>query len=223
VSADPDALPTGAMPPRFRAALSALVGAAAVLAAFCAWIQSDASRKQNDALVTGARQAVELVGKVSASQLRLGAGDNAAQVADQLDNRAGLHRDLAGSGISPGSDALARGDATTARRLAETFGRATSARGAGGVLDEATADSLRTSVFALGTLLGEQNRAIERAGDESTRQSRASFALALTAVAAALLGLAGLIGASLAGRVALGSAWIGLTLALAWSAAALLA
>jgi hypothetical protein len=217
-----DAAPTGAMPFRFRATLSTLVGLAAVLAAACAWMQAEASRKESEALVDGARQAVEILRKISASQIRLGAGDNAAQLADLLENRSRLHGDLP-AGVSPASSALGRADSRTARRIAESFNRATDAARVAELLDEATAESVATSVFELQPLVRSQNRAVDRAGRFGTQQSRASLALALTAVAAALLGLAGLVGANRAGRIAIASASVGLALAVGWSVAGLLA
>jgi hypothetical protein len=218
-----DAAPATEMPPGFRATLAVLVGMAAILASACAWIQADASRKQSDALITGARQAVELLRKITASQIQLGASDGPLQLADYLDTRAGLERDLHRAGLAPGADALARADQDTAMRLADSFGGAADPAGAKRLLDAATAEALGTSVFRLGPRLREQNESIALAERQSTRQSRASFALALTALAAALLGLAGLLGAVLAGRVALVTAGLGLLLALGWAWAAVLA
>jgi len=218
-----DAAPTTDMPRAFRATLAVLVGLAAILASACAWIQIDASRKQSDALITGGRQAVEILRKITASQIRLGAADSSLGLADYLDTRARLARDLHSAGLAPGADALAKADEDTAMSLAKSFGAADDPRRAERLLDIATAEAVGTNVFRLGPRLEEQNASIALAERQSTRQSRASFALALTAVAAALLGLAGLLGAALAGRVALATAGTVLLFAVGWAWAAVLA
>lgn len=74
-----------------------------------------------------------------------------------------------------------------------------SARG----VDQAILEALNTQVIDLPPVVEEQNAAVDRAALYGTRQERSMFGLALVAIAASLLGLAGLTGSSRAGRISL--------------------
>jgi hypothetical protein len=66
-------------------------------------------------------------------------------------------------------------------------------------------------------LVDEQNQAVDDADEYGTRQAHSFFSLGLTASAAALLGLAGLMGASRAGRISMVTAAVSLTVAVLWT------
>jgi hypothetical protein len=70
-------------------------------------------------------------------------------------------------------------------------------------------------------ILEEQNRLVDRADRYGTRQERAMFAIALVAIAAVLLGPAGLVGDGRGGRIALVVAAAALALALGWGGSGL--
>ena len=81
---------------------------------------------------------------------------------------------------------------------------------------------ISTDEKKLRRLLASQNQAVDDAATWGNRSNRATYALGLTAIAAALLALAGLMGAAASGRIALIAAGVALLFAAVWGGAGFL-
>jgi hypothetical protein len=210
------AVPTGPVSTRFRRWLSVLVGLAALSATVLAWIESDSGRQEEEAFVQASRSSVEIFMKIAASQPR-----NQFQ-ADEL--RRGAARQIEASAqvlsSKPGSEAFDLAVAlskveeqVSPRTLRVVQSMASVPTRAPGV-DATTLEALNTQVIDLTPLVESQNAAVDRANRYGTLQERSMFGLALVAIAASLLGLAGLMGATRGGRIALVTAGAALAVAL---------
>ena len=83
-------------------------------------------------------------------------------------------------------------------------------------VDDFTAQVISTDEKKLRRLLASQNQAVDDAATWGNRSNRATYALGLTAIAAALLAMAGLMGAARSGRIALIAAGVSLVFAALW-------
>jgi hypothetical protein len=212
--------PTEERPSRNRRWLSVLVGATAVAAATFAAVESHSGRLEEQAFVRANRLSIDLFAKIAGSSPR---------VSFQLDSI----RDAVGKSLTATSrnlGALRRGEPSVtqlARALSAARDRTTDhvievtrqmsqiPADAPGI-DPALREILTTDVRELGAEVEEQNRQVDEASVHGTRQERAMFGIALVAIAAVLLGLAGLMGEGRPGRVALIGAAASLVVAVGW-------
>lgn len=184
------------------------------------WVESDAGRREDKARVDASRAGLDVFVRVAATQSRQQFEANAVR-------RVAVTEGLGGVRVSSASvkDILAlqtalglsQVDNATARRLIE-LGRATTTIPADpkGV-DTATMRAVLTrDQAAIDRIVGQQNARLEEADTMGARQGRAILAVGLVAIAASLLGLAGLMGEGRGGRLSLRSAAVGLGVALAW-------
>ena len=214
------ALPPVEMTRRFRRWLAVLVGLAAVMAATMSWVESDAGRREDKALVDASRAGLEVFSRVAASQPRLQYEVNGARRVTVLNGlsaarvAAAPSKDLVAFRSALG---LSQVDNKTARRLIRV-GSATlrlppNPKG----VDPATLEAVTTKdQKQVDRVVATQKRAVDRADGFGVRQERAIFAIGLIAIAASLLGLAGLMGEGRGGRLSLWSATGALTVATVW-------
>lgn len=214
------AVPDAALPSGFRRWLAILVGLAAVSAAVMTWVEDEAGRREDRARVDASRAGLAVFRSVAAAQSRrqfeldgarrvaLTEGLGAVRVAEAD------VRDIMALQVALGLSVV---DNETARRLIE-LGRATSRypddpRG----VDRATLDALATAdQAAVDRIVAGQAAHLEEADRQGVRQGRAILAIGLIAIAASLLGLAGLMGDDRGGRLSLRAAATGLAAACAW-------
>lgn len=214
------AVPEGPTTKGFRRALAILVGTTAVAAAVVGWIESEAAGDEEQALSAASRGAVDIFVKLAADGSRVQFRRNAAREAVQLSTEADTIVGGSAAGQRAFEVASVRSSATRSaavRLLKASIAMSRPVRDES-ELDAATQEALGTSAFRLQPALEAQNRAVERAAEHGGRQDHATFGLGLIALAGALLGLAGLIGATAAGRLVLVLAAAVLVLSLAWAA-----
>ncbi len=222
---DPElALPEAEMTLRFRRWLSVLVGFAALCAAGLSYIEVDGGRKEEQAFVDGSRGALDIFVKLAASSPRAQFEGNALRraVVVQAEGTARVISTPAGAETFGAALREAEADQRAGKRLARVASQMSEVP-AGDVpgLDAATLAAIKISDLTdLQGLVEEQNATVEAADRYGTRQERAFFSLGLVASAAALLGLAGLMGATRAGRISLTTAAVALFAAVAWTASA---
>lgn len=219
------AAPASELVPRFRRRLAVLVGLVAVAAASLAFLESDADRQEDQARIDASRTALDVFVGLAASGPRFQFEVDAARRSTLLDARSNAR--AAGISLDPDSLGVALGlsiaDNEASRELLE-ISRATRSvpRSAPG-LDQAASDSIRIRSQAdVDPLLDAQADASGRAERFGTRQERAMFGIALVAIAASLVGLAGLIGAGRAGTIVLATAAAALALGVGWGGSGLL-
>ena len=199
------AIASGPASRRFRRWLAVLVGLSAVSATVLSLVESDAGRKEEQALVQASRGSLEIFMRIAASSPKNQfQGDAARRVSlEQIEAAAqvvnstpgGESFDLAVAAVEAEEKVGAR-----TNRIAQAMSNLPpGARG----IDPAMIEAINTQVIDFAALVEAQNAAVDRAALHGTRQERGMFGLALVAIAASLLGLAGLIGSGRAGRIAL--------------------
>jgi hypothetical protein len=210
------------LPPNRRRWLAVMVGIAAILAAVFTWVESDAGRQEEKALQDGTRGAlgifVDIAGSGPRSQFQADATRRALIVGSE-----GLARVIKAKGDAF-KLAVARqpADSKAQRELAQVAQAMGALPSTGSKLDPVATDVLKSDAPRLKEQLKAQNHAIDRANELSTRGSRATFALGLTAIGAALLALAGIMGTARSGRYSLIAAGAVLILATLWGASGFL-
>jgi hypothetical protein len=207
----------------FRRRLSVLVGISAVTATLLAAFESDSGRREEEAFVRSSRASIQIFAELAGSAPLTQFAANGLRRAIQIDVGAG-GRVLATRGASSEATRLAMATAeaqsAAAQRYAEAV-RAMSRVPTDSPIDPGTRALLTSDLPRVRRLLEEQNRLVDRADRYGTRQERAMFAIALVAIAAVLLGLAGLVGDGRGGAAALGVAAAALALALGWGGSGL--
>jgi hypothetical protein len=221
---DPDvAFPESRMPPSYRRWLSVLVGIAALCVAVFSWIEANSGRQEEQAFVRASRSALDTFAKLAASAPRTQFEGNAFRRAIVV-RAEGTGRVVAtpiGGELFEASQAQSRADNRAGRRLREIAEQMSAAPAEGDELDPNTLEAVGiSSPTAVLPLVEGQNEAVDDASKYGTRQERSFFSLGLVASAAALLGLAGLMGASRAGRISLVTAAVALFAAILWTATA---
>jgi hypothetical protein len=215
---------------RFDRALAVLVGAAAVLAAVLLWMQTDFGTRQERAQLRASRLSVGIAEQLSVSGL-LTTFQGTSLRLSLVPAVEALGRALA-AGDDP--ELFARENAV-ATALTEAQTRIVEvAQAMGDVPTEtpgldphtkevmasierlvnATLEELEDIRRDTSSITGEQNREVDIAEKYGRRGDRTVFALALLALGAVLLGLAGVMGSSPPGRIALVAAAVGLLLSL---------
>jgi nucleotide-binding universal stress UspA family protein len=223
---DPDlALPEARMSIRFRRTLSVLVGIAAVSATVLSWVEADNGRKEEQAFVNASRSALDIFVKIAASSPRSQFEGNALRraLAVQSEGGGGVLAVGVGSQIFDELLKQAKGDERAGDRLAQIAKQMAAVPDEFPALDPATLEAIQISNPAeLQPLVEQQNAYTDDAIVVGTRQEHSFFSLGLVATAAALIGLAGLMGASRAGWISLFTSAAALTFALLWTAIAFL-
>jgi hypothetical protein len=208
------AFPESQMSPTFRRRLAILVGITAVLIPVLSWVEAQNDRLEEQSFVRGNRGALDIFVRIATTQPREQFAANALRESLAVGTEGisrGAHSEL---GL-PLTYALALQEASARaeRRLRKVGEQMGAPPGEGSGLDPATTDALDSSALELTDLVQSQNQAIDDAGTYGTRQERGLYALGLAAIAASLLGLAGLMGESRAGRTALTTAGVSLIVA----------
>jgi hypothetical protein len=209
------AFPETPMSPKFRRRLAVLVGVTALLIPILSWVEAENDRLEEQSFVRGNRGALDIFVRIAGTSPREQFAANALRESLAVGTEGisrGAHSEL---GL-PLSYALALQEATARaerrlRKVGEQMG-APPEEGSG--LDPATIEALDSSALELADLVQAQNESIDDADVYGRRQENGLYALGLAAIAASLLGLAGLMGESRAGRTALTTAGVALVVAL---------
>jgi hypothetical protein len=195
---------------RFRRWLTVLVGVAAISAAAIAWVESNSGRQEEQAFVDASRGALEIFVKIAASQPRFQFEGDALREVLRVGIE-GLGKVTGGPG--PSRDEafeLALTESRAVRAAEKRLQRVVQVMAAtpdeSSGLDPATLEAVTADVPEIDPLVEETNQAVEDANRYGTRQERAMASLGLVAIAASLLGLAGLIGSGRTGRIVLTTA-----------------
>jgi hypothetical protein len=207
----------------FQRWLAVLVGVAALSAALIATLEADAGRREERAFIRASRLSLDIFEGIAGSSQLFSFQGRALEQALSLGIEAN-GRALAAIGspeIERVSLAQARAERIAARRLTAIFEEMTRLPGPEGGVDAHTREVLATGPEALQAVVEEQNAQVDAAERYGTRQDRSIFALSLVAIAAVLLGLAGVMGDRRGGRTALIAAGAALVVALGWGATAL--
>lgn len=209
--------------PRFRRRLAVLVGIAAVAAACLSLLESHSGREEEQAFTDASRSGLEVFVKIASGQPRFGFEVGIIRDSALLDALA-VSRTTAVTGeIEPLQIGLGLSSVENraARRLL-LLGNRLRKLPESAELDDVVSEAIRVrDARALDPLIERQNEAVDRAGEYGTRQERAMFALGLVAIAASLLGLAGLMGAGRGGNLSLATAAALLVVAVAWGGSGL--
>jgi hypothetical protein len=221
------AVPGSHLSSRFRRWLAILVGVAAVSAAVMSWIESDSGGREDKARLDASRAGLDVFVRVAATQPRMQFEVDAVRrvaVTEGLGSVRVSSADTSDLTAFRAALGLSAVDNATARRLIE-LGRATTTipeRPDG--VDEATYTALTTQDQAeIDAIVDVQNDHLADAERMGTRQERAILAIGLIAIAASLLGLAGLMGDDRGGRVSLRTAALALAFAAVWGLSGFLA
>lgn len=203
------ALPSGRLGQRFKLTLAILVGCAAISAAALSFLEADAGRKEDRALVDASRSGIEVFVKLGASGPRIQFEFNAARTSTVLDASAASRAAATSVELLPLQIAVATSVAEnqTSADLLEVSQRLRRLPDSAPGLDEKASESLRVRTQEdVDPIYAAQEASLEDAETYGARQQRAMYGLSLVAVAASLLGLAGLLGSQRGGRIALATA-----------------
>lgn len=221
---DPDlAVPESPMTIRFRRTLSVLVGIAAVSAAAMSWVETNSGRQEEQAFVNASRGALDIFVKLAASAPRTQFEGNALRrsIVVQAEGTAAIISTPPNGQTFRAALGKGAADERAGRRLAKIAEAMSAAPDESSGLDPAALEALSiTSPIQVFDLVEEQNAELDEASKYGTRQEHSFFSLGLVATGAALIGLAGLMGASRAGWISLGTSAAALTFAIAWTAIA---
>lgn len=214
------AVPDTGLSDGFRRWLAVLVGLAAASAAVMTWVESDAGRREDKARVDASRAGLDVALRVAATQSRQQFELNGVRRVAVTEGLGGVRvssapvTDLAALQTALGLSSV---DNATARRLIELGRATTTIPDDPPGIDAATLRAVTTKdQAAIDRIVERQGAHLEEADRMGARQGRAILAVGLIAIAASLLGLAGLMGEGRGGHLSLGSAAAGLVLAGAW-------
>jgi hypothetical protein len=204
------------LPAGRRRWLAVLVGVAAILAGVFTFAERSAGRHEQQALQDATRQSLAIFVDIAGSQSRSQfTADNARRAL--LVGTEGLARVIKTKGeafkLATGRSGA---DTRAQKRLVEVTKEMDNANGRDTPVDDFTAQVISTDEKKLRRLLASQNQAVDDAAAWGNRSNRATYALGLTAIAAALLALAGMMGAARSGTIALIAAGVSLVFATLW-------
>ncbi len=208
---------------RFERALAILAGLASVLAALLVTLEVDAGHQEERARVSATRLAVRVfeasatTGLLSMYQFQ--AGREATLLSLEASGRDLLA--TAVPAVAEAQRAMATAEARAAERLTVAGEAMSRAPGEVSPVDAHTRAVLALTVDDMAGSVEELNDQLALAERYGIRGTRAVFALSLLAIGAVLLGLAGVMGATRTGRIALGASAVALLLSVGWAAAAL--
>jgi hypothetical protein len=207
--------------------LAVLVGLAAIVAAFLATLEVDASKREERALIQANRLSIRIFEETATdgplTTFVLESRQKSLVPAIEGTFRAQLS--LEGGDLAQLQQALSEAAGAASTAIGAAVERMTAPPGAASGIDEHTGRLIRAALAELERLLAgeppadpdrhpgvlEQNRQVELAERYGLRGNRAVFALSLLALAAVLLGLAGVIGDGATARTALFAAAVTLT------------
>jgi hypothetical protein len=210
---------------RFERALAILAGLAAVLAALLATLQVDANRRGDQAMVTASLLAVQVFEASAATGVLDVYQFQALQEATLLGIESATRSQEAAQAtpVAGTQQAMATAEAKAAQRLTVAGEAMSQAQGEASLVDAHTRAVLNQTVDEMAGSVQELNDQLALADRYGTRGNRAVFALSLLAIGAVLLGLAGVMGATRTGRIALATSAVALLLSAIWAGAALMA
>lgn len=186
-------------------------------AAALAWLETESGRQEEQAFVDASRIATEAFVSITASQPKLHFVQDAVRDSTLLDALATTRPVDFGSGPVPLDVGLGFSSAENeaSRRLIEVTKAMSRLPESAPGLDETASEAIRLERRQdVDEIYAAQDAALDRADDYGQTQERAMFALGLVAIGASLLGIAGLIGESRAGRATLVTAAATLLVAL---------
>lgn len=195
--------------PRFKLVLALLVGTVAVSAAFLAWVESEAGRNEDLALTGASRDVLDAFVGIAVGNQRAQFELNAQLEGSLLSGRSAARASTASLDQVPLQVAITLGIAENSAGgellgLSRRLGRLPESPPG---IDERTVEALSISTQReVDAIYASQEASLASAERYGARQQRAMYGLSLLAVAASLVGLAGLIGATRGGRIALGAA-----------------
>ena len=207
---------------RFDRWLGALVGVAAITASLLATLEMASGKQEEGAFTKASRLAVRISTRVAVSGLRTSLEGSAFTQAASLGLEA-TNRQLAA--LRSGDEAaaaIALADELASHRLLDLATRLAEEPSSESGVDPEAREALAATNPELRRLVAEQNRQVDLAERYGGRENAAIFGLSLLAVAAVLLGLAGLIGEGRQGMRILAVATVTLAVSIGWGAAALL-
>jgi hypothetical protein len=203
---------------RFPRVLLVLAGLTTLTAVLLAALEADAGRRADRASAEATQRAVALVSDLTTTGLSVRFQVNALRA--QLELQTSAEARSAGATFDPRLGPFARAESRAAERLAELERDALGVESGTAGLAAAAAEIPATATRA-GEAVQAQNDAIADAARYGRMQGRAVFGLALLAMAGALLGLAGALGAGRPGALVAGTAAGVLVAAVAAGASAL--
>jgi hypothetical protein len=204
----------------FHKWVTLLVGLAAAAAGVLAFGEAESNRQKEHGFVEAARDAELIFVRLGAStgpeQFRGNAVRSALAVGQQGAARV-IGTKASGQPFTFAL-ALAAADKRASARMQQLANQMSVVPANTPGLDERTSAAVRSSLSSAFPLLAKQQAAVEDADRWATRQERTIFALGLAAIAAALGGLAGLMGVGRPGRLAAATGSVALAVAVVWSA-----
>jgi hypothetical protein len=220
---DIEAVHRGSGRSRFERALAILAGLTAVLAALLATLEVDASRQEEQAMVTATRLAVRVFEASAATGLLSMYQFQTEREATLLAIDATARDLLAARApeVAEAQRAMATAEARTAERLTVAGEVMSRAPDEASPVDAHTRAVLAQTVNDMAGSVEQLNDQLFLAERYGTRSNRAVFALTLLAIGAVLLGLAGVMGGSRTGRISLGVSAVALLLSAVCAGAAL--
>ena len=208
---------------RFHQSVSVVVGLVAVLASLLAILEADAHRRNDIAGSRATRLSTQIFAETAASSpyfsFRVSTLQDATGLALQ-----GTARTIAAfsrpgiQGVEASRAAAEHAAAKRATAIAHEMGKLPTEKDG---VDEATRVAVASTPARLRQIVRRQNEAVDAAERYARRETRAILGLSLSATAAALLGLAGLLGSSRPGRLLLLIALLAMLGAIASGATAL--
>lgn len=206
----------------FEKALAALVGVAALVASLLAVLQVDTGRQATRASLLSSRSPVKIFEAIAASGIYHDFHISSSRDASALGIEA-LARQIAALKVREAAfmGALGRADYAAVARLQavakEMEAISLESRG----VDPGARAAMLPSLQDLARSVEDLNELVDESSTYSVRQSRTIIGLSLVAIAAALFGLAAVLKAGAAGRIALGVGAAALLGSAGWGAAAL--
>jgi hypothetical protein len=198
----------------FHRLIGVLVGIVAVTASLLGILEADATRHENLDQARSQRASVELFGDIAASSVFHSFGLTTLQdaTADAITATARQLATLARPQTAAVEAPRAKAEGTAAQRLIALVKQLSAEPTAKSGVDPATRAAMTASVAQLQETVRAQGESVDRAERYARRGARAILGLSLAASAAALLGLAGVVGVRRAGRILFGVAvlaWLG--------------
>ena len=207
--------------------LAVLVGVGAVVAALLATLEVDAGKREERALIQANRLSIQIFEETAADGplTTFVLESQQKSLAPAIEGTFRAQLSLEGGDLAQLQQALSEAAGAAATAIGSTVEQMTAAPGPGAGIDRHTGRLIRGALAELERLLAgegptdpdrhplvlEQNRQVDLAERYGLRGNRAVFALSLLALAAVLLGLAGVTGGGATGRSALVSAAATLT------------
>ncbi len=205
---------------RWKRRLVPLVGLAAVVAACLAWYQAESGRHGGAASTQVTLNGIEVFVQLAAGGSRDQFERDATRRTVLLDKEA-IARVSTAFGTDAYDLALPQftADSAAAKRLIALSNGLTQLPDSFPGVDEPMLDALAASdLDAVDPLLAEADEKLEQGAVYGKRSDRATLALTLLAIGVALLGLAGLLGPSRSGRLAIATGGSLLVVATLWGA-----